>query len=89
MKLEMYSKDYCPYCARAKRLLQSLNIEYEEFDITHDEAGQNEMVQRSGRRTVPQIFLDDQALGGYDDIAKLHRQGELVPLLSGARNIAS
>ena len=81
MKLEIYSKDWCPYCAKAKALLRSEGIGYEEFDVTHDRAREQEMVDRSGRRTVPQLFLDGQPLGGYDDLAKLHGQGLLKSML--------
>lgn len=81
MKLEIYSKDWCPYCAKAKALLRSEGIGYEEFDVTHDKGREQEMVDRSGRRTVPQLFLDGQPLGGYDDLAKLHGQGLLKSML--------
>ena len=81
MKLEIYSKDWCPYCAKAKALLRSEGIGYEEFDVTHDKEREQEMVDRSGRRTVPQLFLDGQPLGGYDDLAKLHGQGLLKSML--------
>ena len=81
MKLEIYSKDWCPYCAKAKALLRSEGIGYEELDVTHDKDREQEMVDRSGRRTVPQIFLDGQPLGGYDDLAKLHGQGLLKSML--------
>jgi alkyl hydroperoxide reductase subunit F len=81
MKLEIYSKDWCPYCAKAKALLRSEGIGYEELDVTHDKEREQEMVDRSGRRTVPQLFLDGQPLGGYDDLAKLHGQGLLKSML--------
>ncbi len=81
MKLEIYSKDWCPYCAKAKALLRSEGIGYEEVDITEDPEQEQEMVSRSGRRTVPQLFLDGRSLGGYDDLARLHGEGLLKSLL--------
>jgi NADH-dependent peroxiredoxin subunit F len=81
MKLEIYSKDWCPYCAKAKALLRSEGISYEEFDVTHDKSREKEMINRSGRRTVPQLFLDGRPLGGYDDLAKLHGEGLLTSML--------
>ena len=76
-KVEIYSKDWCPYCSKAKSLLQSKGIEYIEIDVTNDEQQENEMVERSMRRTVPQIFINSESMGGYDDIAKLNATGEL------------
>jgi alkyl hydroperoxide reductase subunit F len=75
--IEIYSKQWCPYCAKAKALLKSKGLSYRDIDITTDEARQQEMVQRSGRRTVPQLFLDGQSVGGYDDLANLNATGEL------------
>ncbi|MCP4769761.1 MAG: glutaredoxin 3 [Gammaproteobacteria bacterium] len=76
-KIEIYSKDWCPYCAKAKSLLQSKQLEYAEIDITTDQAREQEMIKRSSRRTVPQIFIDGEAIGGYDDLADLNAKGEL------------
>jgi len=73
----IYSKEWCPYCAKAKALLRSKGLEYREIDITYDEELQQEMIERSGRMTVPQIFIDGQAVGGYDDLAHLNSSGEL------------
>ena len=75
--VEVYSKKQCPFCDRAKLLLGSKGIDYREIDITDDEALTIEMVQRSRQRTVPQIFIDDEAIGGYDHLARLHSQGIL------------
>lgn len=75
--IEIYTKEWCPYCAKAKALLKSKGLSYRELDVTSDEQRQQEMVARSGRRTVPQIFLDGQPLGGYDDLANLNATGEL------------
>ena len=75
--VEVYSKKQCPYCDRAKLLLGSKGIAYREIDITDDEALTIEMVQRSQQRTVPQIFIADEAVGGYDQLARLNAQGVL------------
>ena len=75
--LEVYSKEWCPYCAKAKALLKSKGLFYQEINVTSDEALQQRMITRSGRRTVPQIFLDGVSIGGYDDLANLNATGEL------------
>lgn len=76
-KIEIYSKEWCPYCTKAKALLLSKRLEYDEIDVTSDAVREAEMVERSQRRTVPQIFIDDQSVGGYDDLAQLNATGEL------------
>jgi len=75
--IEIYTKDWCPYCAKAKALLKSKGLPYKDIDITVDHDLQQEMVERSGRRTVPQIFIDGESIGGYDDLANLNATGEL------------
>ena len=80
----IYTKDYCGYCARAKALLTAKGAAYTEIDVTHDAALQAEMMERSGRRTVPQIFIDGRHVGGYDDLAALDAAGELDALLGAA-----
>lgn len=81
--VEIYLKFLCPYSARAKKLLDSKNVDYEEYDITMDSEKRAEMIQRAdGRTTVPQIFIDDRHIGGSDDLAELEREGQLDPLLS-------
>ena len=82
MNLEIYSKDWCPYCKRAKALLEGEKIGYTEIDVTTDFEREEEMIQRSGgRRTVPQIFVEGRLIGGYDDLAALNRRGPLVDVL--------
>ena len=81
-KIEVYSKDWCPYCAKAKALLRSKQLDYQEIDITSDAEGEQDMITRSRRRTVPQIFVDGQSVGGYDDLAQLNATGELDRLLN-------
>ena len=72
---------YCPYCTQAKSLLDSLDVKYEETDITDTPEIIEELSAKSGFRTVPQIFVGDKCLGGYSDIAKLHEEGKLVDIL--------
>ena len=82
-KITMYSGDPCPYCGAAKALLKSKNIEIEEFDIWKDATKAKEMLQRTnGKRTIPQMFINDYYIGGNDDLQALNRNGELDKLLS-------
>ena len=84
-KVEIYTSPYCPYCHRAKSLLDSKGVQYEEIDVFAQPGRRPEMVQRAGgRTTVPQIFIDDKPMGGSDDIHALDRAGKLDPLLKGA-----
>ncbi len=79
--VKIYTKNYCPYCAKAKTLLDSLKIQYDETDITENPEIIEELSAKSGFKTVPQIFVGDKCLGGYSDIAKLHEEGKLVDIL--------
>jgi len=78
----IYTQIMCDYCAAARTLLREKGVEYQEIDITFDGDRRREMFARSGRQTVPQIFVGDQHIGGYDDLASLDDQGELDKLLS-------
>ena len=81
-RVEMYTKMFCPYCARAKRLLADKGVEVEEHDISLGGPRREEMLSRAaGRHTVPQIFIDGRHVGGSDDLAALNEAGELDPLL--------
>jgi len=80
-KVVIYSKENCPYCTFAKQLLDSKKISYEEIRIDTDPDQRIEMERLSGRRTVPQIFINDQPIGGYDDLSSLAKSGKLDPLL--------
>ncbi|MDQ4088351.1 MAG: glutaredoxin 3 [Pseudomonadota bacterium] len=83
-RVEIYTKAFCGYCARAKRLLQAKGVQFEEYDITMGGPGRAEMLQRAnGRTTVPQIFIDGRHVGGSDDLHELERNGELDALLKG------
>ena len=82
-KVEIYTKAFCGYCARAKALLNDKGVAFEEYDITMGGPKRAEMLERSrGGSTVPQIFIDGQHIGGSDDMAALNRQGKLDPLLA-------
>jgi glutaredoxin 3 len=77
----VYTTNYCPYCFGAKALLRSKKIEFEEVDVTGDPARREEMERLSGRTTVPQIFIDDNPIGGFDDARALDAAGELDRML--------
>jgi len=77
----VYSTTVCPYCVRAKALLKRKGVAFQEIMIDNDRALMREMMERSQRRTVPQIFIGDHHVGGYDDMAELDSLGELDPLL--------
>ena len=81
-RVEIYTKAFCGYCTRAKRLLQSKGVDFEEFDITMGGPRRAEMLQRAhGRMTVPQIFIDDRHVGGCDELHALDARGGLDSLL--------
>jgi len=77
----MYSKSWCPYCQRARALLQAKGLQFEEIDIEAQPEKRAEMIARSGRSTVPQIFIGDRHVGGSDDLHALDAAGGLDPLL--------
>ncbi|MBJ7500298.1 MAG: glutaredoxin 3 [Sphingopyxis sp.] len=84
-QVEVYTKAFCPYCTRAKMLLESKGADFQEIDVTMDRAGFDAMVGRAnGRRTVPQIFIGGKHVGGSDDLAALEAKGELDALLGAA-----
>ena len=81
-KVIVYTKENCPYCHLAKELLSSRSVAYEEIRIDLDDHQRDEMIRLSNRRTVPQIFINDQSIGGYDDLAGLAKSGKLDGLLN-------
>lgn len=82
-KVTMYSTVVCPFCTRAEMLLKQRGVtEIEKIFIDKDPAQRDIMMERTQRRTVPQIYIDDKHIGGYDDLAALDKAGGLVPLLS-------
>lgn len=80
----VYTTGWCPYCQRARTLLSNRGLEYTEIDVDDDAKLREEMIARSGRRTVPQIFIGDKHVGGCDDLYALDDSGELDRLLQGA-----
>ena len=80
-KVIIYTKEQCPYCRLAKEFFANRHISFEEIRIDLDETKRDEMIKRSHQRTVPQIFINDQAIGGYDDLAALAKSGNLDSLL--------
>jgi glutaredoxin 3 len=83
-KISMYSTGACPYCQRAEVLLKSRGVaEIEKIRVDLEPARRAEMMQRTGRRTVPQIYIGEIHVGGFDDLAALDRAGKLEPLLRG------
>jgi glutaredoxin 3 len=82
--VKMYTTAVCPYCVRAEQLLRSRGVsEIEKIRIDLEPARRDEMIERTGRRTVPQIFIGDRHIGGCDDLYAVDRAGELAPLLAG------
>jgi len=80
-KVLMYATDWCGYCAAARALLADRQVDFAEINVEQTPGARDEMISRSGRRTVPQIFFGDRHIGGYDDLSALERSGELDQLL--------
>jgi glutaredoxin 3 len=84
-KVTIYTTNYCGYCRRAKSLLGQLKIPYTEIDVEGDDAKREWLVEATGgRTTVPQIFIGEEPIGGYTDLAALHQQGQLMKKLEAA-----
>jgi len=81
-KIDVYTKPFCPYCDRAKSLLERKGADFNEIVASNDADLKAEMQKRSGRYTYPQIFIDDLHVGGCDDLVALDRRGGLDPLLA-------
>lgn len=80
-RVEIYTTPSCPYCVMAKRLMREKGVTYQEIDVANDPDKRRWLVETTGQRTVPQVFIDEKPYGGYTDIAALDRKGELDPLL--------
>lgn len=78
----VYSTRFCPYCMMARHLLKKKNVQFEEIAVDHDSQQRAAMVERSGRYTVPQIFIGGQHIGGYDELSALERAGRLDQILA-------
>ena len=85
MKVLMYTTAVCPYCMMAERLLVSKGVEIEKVRIDLEPQRRAEMMEKTGRRTVPQIYVGETHVGGYDDLAALDRAGKLDPLLQSIK----
>ncbi len=81
-KVIVYTTEYCPYCVRAKNLLRHKGVAFEEIDVSDDDALREQVVTESGRRTVPQIFIDGKPIGGFDELNALEQDGELDRILA-------
>ena len=81
-KVIIYGNASCPYCGAARMLLTKKSVEFEDISVTSDASVFEEMQQKSGRRSVPQIFIDDYHVGGFDELDALSRSGELDKLLA-------
>ena len=79
----VYTSDWCPYCRRAKELLATKNVVFSEINVDDEPKFREEMIARSNRRTVPQIFIGDRHVGGCDDLIELDRSGGLDRLIQG------
>ncbi|EAQ04021.1 glutaredoxin [Pseudooceanicola batsensis HTCC2597] len=80
--VEIYTTPICGFCSAAKRLLDGKGVDYREIDVMRDREKKQEMMQRAGRHTVPQIFIDGQHVGGCDELYELERAGKLDPMLT-------
>lgn len=82
-KVDVYTTTFCPYCVRAKSLLKSKGVQFTEIDVTDDDALRQKMVEMSGgRRTVPEIFINDKIVGGFDELKALDEAGQLDSMLA-------
>ena len=81
-RVVVYTTSFCAYCTRAKALLQQKGVAFEEIDVSDDDDLRIDLVTRTGRRTVPQIFIDDASIGGYEELRALDDSGELDGMLA-------
>ncbi len=89
-RIRLYTTPFCGYCRAAKRLLSEKALDFEEIDVSSDAEKRAEMIQRAGGlRTVPQIFIHERHVGGYDELAALERAGRLDSLLANERELAT
>ena len=87
-EVRVYTTRFCGYCVAAKRLLRARGIAYIEIDVTGDDASRAWLVEATGRRTVPQIFVDAKPIGGYQELVALERSGRLAAMLQDPRAVA-
>jgi glutaredoxin 3 len=89
VRVEIYASAYCTFCRWARALLDSKKIDYTVHDVDRDSGLRREMQSRGGRHTVPQIFIDDAPIGGFEELSALDRGGRLDQLLSGSESNVS
>ena len=77
----IYRTNYCPYCDMAERLLENMGVDFEEVDVTNDPETRRELVDRTGRKTVPQVFINGESVGGFDSLRALKSEGKLEAML--------
>ena len=83
-EVTVYTTTWCPYCRQAERFLKDKGVAFKNVDVTEDDALRAKLVEMSGgRKTIPQIFIGDEPIGGYSDMMELHRGGTLMPKLAG------
>jgi glutaredoxin 3 len=82
-KITVYTKQSCPFCVRAKRLLEKKGVSFEEIGVEGDDSLRTWLVEKTGQMTVPQIFAGERSLGGFSDLEALDREGKLEPILRG------
>ena len=87
-RVVVYTTRSCPFCVRAKRLLEARRIVYEEIDVGDDAALRDDLIRRTGRRTVPQIFIDGDPIGGFDELAALDASTRLTDLVEDGDDVA-
>lgn len=76
-KIIIYTTDYCGYCKRAKTLLMQKGVSFQEINVEGDDETRSWLIEQTGQRTVPQIFINEKSIGGYDELSALDRSGEL------------
>ncbi len=89
IKITMYASEYCSYCMAARMLLKKKGVDYDEVLVSDDRALRQEMERRSNKTSVPQIFIGDQPIGGFDELYELEESGELDRMLNQQQNITS
>ena len=80
--VKIYRTEFCPYCNMAEQLFDDLGVDYEEIDVTNDHDMRAELIERTGKRTVPQIFINGESVGGFTDVKALQKDGTLDEMLA-------
>jgi glutaredoxin 3 len=80
-KVTLYSADWCPFCVRAKRLLEGKNIAFDEVNVDHEPGKREEMVAKTGHKTIPMIFIGEKFIGGFSELSAMNEKGELDSMI--------